>query len=341
MHANLTALQFDMRAPDFATPANDLYPAALEMAQFADEIGIDRIGLMEHHGSEDGYLPAPFVMGGAVAARTKRVRITLNAVILPLHDPVKVAEQIAVLDLISGGRLEVVLAAGYVPSEFARFKVALRDRAKLMDQGFDIIVRALKGERFETDGREVFVRPLPIQRPEDILLGGGGVAASAKRAAKYGIGFSPLHPQLNDLYREECIRHGREPGKVYGSGLPLNIHVAEDPEAAWATVWRHFAHMASSYAKWAEEEGTATNSPFAGMDSIEKIRSSGLFVVWTPEQVLERAPALIANNKALGFMPLIGGMSPEVGWKSLRLVADRVMPYLGEARDEARKLASA
>ncbi len=88
-----TAVSFDMRAPAFGTATADLYAAALEMAAYADDFGIDRIGLMEHHASEDGYLPTPFVLGGGIAARTRQCRMTLGAVILPLHDPVKIAEQ--------------------------------------------------------------------------------------------------------------------------------------------------------------------------------------------------------------------------------------------------------
>ena len=105
--------------------------------------------------------------------------------ILPLHDPVKLAEQIAVLDLMSGGRLDVIFGAGYVAAEFAAFGVSMRDRGRLLDEGIDIILRALKGERFMAGGREVYVRPLPVQKPEDILLVGGGVDASAKRAARF------------------------------------------------------------------------------------------------------------------------------------------------------------
>jgi alkanesulfonate monooxygenase SsuD/methylene tetrahydromethanopterin reductase-like flavin-dependent oxidoreductase (luciferase family) len=89
---------FDMRAPDWGTPTSELYPAAVQMAAFADKIGVDRIGLMEHHGSEDGYLPRPFTLAGGMVAVTKQIRFSLGAVILPLHDPVAVAEEIAILD---------------------------------------------------------------------------------------------------------------------------------------------------------------------------------------------------------------------------------------------------
>ena len=187
-----TSLKFDMRAPAFAPPPQELYAAALDMAEFADGIGIGAINAMEHHGFEDGYLPTPFVMGGALAARTKRCRITLGAVVLPLHDPVKVAEQIAVVDLLSNGRLDVIFGAGYVAAEFAMFGRSMKDRGRLLDEGIDIILRALHGERFHHGTREVFVRPLPVQKPEDILIVGGGVEASARRAARFGLGFGPM-----------------------------------------------------------------------------------------------------------------------------------------------------
>ena len=260
-----TALMFDMRAPPFGAPADALYAAALEMAAFGDDIGVSRIGLMEHHGSEDGYLPSPFVMGGGIAARTKRATISLGAVVLPLHDPVKVAEQCAVLDLMSAGRLEVIFGAGYVPSEFALFNVSLRERGKLLDQGIDIILRSLRGERFEVNGRPIFVRPLPIQPVENMIFGGGGVEASARRAARFGIGFAPMRNDLLPIYDAECRKLGREPGKKHSGSLPLSIHVTEDPDKAWSQIRPHALYVISAYAKWAEQEQNS-NSPFKGLD---------------------------------------------------------------------------
>src|SRR3546814_16005724 len=107
-----------MRSPDWATPTQELYGAAIEMAAFADRIGADRIGLMQHHGSEDGYLPPPFVLAGGMAAVTSRIRFLLGAVLLPLHDPVELAEQLAILDLMSQGRHKAILGPGFVPSAF-------------------------------------------------------------------------------------------------------------------------------------------------------------------------------------------------------------------------------
>ena len=322
-----TSVLFDMRAPDFGTPAPKLYGAALEMASYADSFGIDRINLMEHHTSDDGYLPSPFVLGGGIAARTENCRITLGAVVLPLHDPIAVAEQIAVLDLMSNGRLEVIFGAGYVPSEFALFKVSLRERGRRLDQGIDMILRALRGERFEADDRQIFVRPLPVQKPEEMILVGGGVEASARRAARFGLGFAPIRRDLLAVYEEECRRLGRKPGRQYGPShhLPLNIHLAEDPDEAWHHIKAHALHVVSAYAKWAELEPDS-NSPFKGLQNEEALRASGLFAVWTPDELLSRA-ASVEPDSTLGFMPLLGGLAPEIGWKSLELL-EKTLPRI-------------
>jgi alkanesulfonate monooxygenase SsuD/methylene tetrahydromethanopterin reductase-like flavin-dependent oxidoreductase (luciferase family) len=316
-----------MRAPAFGAPVAELYGAALDMAAYADEIGTSRVVLMEHHGSEDGYLPTPFVLGGGVAARTKRCRVMLGAVVLPLHDPVKIAEQIAVLDIMSGGRLEVVFGAGYAPAEFAAFNVPRSHRGRLLDEGIDIILRALHGERFTANGRPVFVRPLPLQKPEKLLLVGGGVEASARRAARFGLGFVPMLPGLLELYDAECRRLGREPGEKSSPSLPMSIHLTEEPDRDWAKLKPHVAHVVEAYAAWAQEEGS--NSPFSAfsaLDDIDVLRQAEFFAVWTTQQLLERAQQL-DPLASLNFMPLLGGLSPEIGWESLSLLS-RVLPRL-------------
>jgi alkanesulfonate monooxygenase SsuD/methylene tetrahydromethanopterin reductase-like flavin-dependent oxidoreductase (luciferase family) len=322
---------FDMRAPDWGTPTSELYPAAVQMAAFADKIGVDRIGLMEHHGSEDGYLPRPFTLAGGMVAVTKQIRFSLGAVILPLHDPVAIAEEIAILDLMSGGRLRVILGAGYVPSEFAMFQKSLKDRAKLMDQGIEIILRALRGERFEIEGRPIFIRPVPVRAPEDILMVGGGVAASARRAARFGVGFGPMTAEVVDIYLEECRKLGQEPKEYWRpkAGMPLAIHLCEDPAQGWAAIERHAVHVVKEYAKWAEQEGGASNSPFKGLTDPAALRQAGLFAVWTPEQLLARVPEM-EDRQSFGFQPLLGGLTPEEGWKSLKLL-EQVMPDLKRA----------
>jgi alkanesulfonate monooxygenase SsuD/methylene tetrahydromethanopterin reductase-like flavin-dependent oxidoreductase (luciferase family) len=321
-----TVLSFDMRAPAFGAPSTELYDAALEMCAFGDEIGIDGVIFPEHHCSEDGYNPVPALMATAAAARTKKLELILGAIVLPLHDPVEVAETIAVTDNIAGGRLTTTLAAGYVEAEFNMFGKSLKDRAKLMDEGLYVVTRALAGERFEYNGREVFVRPLPRSKPPKILVG-GGVPAAARRAAKHGLGLWVLQPAMMPgsqkiiaLYQEECRKLGRAPGPVM-STTPA-VHVARDPDAAWEEVGPHIMHLVQSYASWASDVDTTT-SPFYGMDSIEKVRAAGFLNVLTPEQTVE-----FARQSPISLTPLISGLSPKIGWEMLELFAAEVMPKI-------------
>ena len=326
-HINISAA-FDMRAPDWGAPRAALYAAAVEMAAFADRIGIASINLMEHHGSEDGYLPQPFTLAAAMAAVTKNIHFSLGAVILPLHDPVIVAEQIAVLDLISQGRIRVIFGAGYVPSEFAMFNTSTKDRAKRLDAGIEIILRALRGERFEFQGRPIFVRPLPTRDPADIIMAGGAVPASARRAARFDIGLGPMNSETADLYLEECQKLGQEPRTFFRPvpGMPLGVHLCEDPEAGWQAIERHAVHVITEYAKWAEQEGDASNSPFRGLTDPAVLRAAGLFAAWTPEMLLEKLPSL-PENGTISFQPLLGGLAPEEGWKSLKLL-EQTLPKI-------------
>jgi alkanesulfonate monooxygenase SsuD/methylene tetrahydromethanopterin reductase-like flavin-dependent oxidoreductase (luciferase family) len=314
-----TSVGFDMRAPDFGPPAGELYAAALDMCEYADKHGVEQVNFQEHHGASDGYLPAPFLMGTAAAARTKKAAILLGAVILPLHDPVKIAEMIAVADLISGGRLHVVLGAGYIPWEFQAFRVSMHDRAKAMDEGVALIQRALTGERFQDGDREVFIRPLPFNRPPHLYIG-GGVVAAARRAARLGIGFWPLTPDIIPAYEEECRKLGRPVGPVInGAGW---VHVSEDPDKTWGEIWPHVAHVARTYAEWSSDPENTSN-PFYGLDTEEKIRAAGIYQVVTPDECVA-----LAKTRSVGLAPLIGGLSPKVGWKSLELYCEKVLPQI-------------
>ena len=318
-----------MRAPEFGAPISELYDAALEMCAFGDEIGIGGVIFPEHHASEDGYNPSPALLAAAVAARTQRMEIILGAIVLPLHDPVEVAETIAVTDIICGGRLTTTLAAGYVEAEFNMFGKSMRDRARLMDEGIEVIMRALAGERFTSRDRRIFVRPLPLSRPPKILVG-GGVPAAARRAAKYNLGFWVLQPEtmpdsarLIELYREECRKYGREPGPIMSSAPA--VHVTHDPEAAWEEIGPHVLHLVKSYASWAGGTETTT-SPFYGLDTVEAVRAAGIINVLTPEQAVE-----LAARRPISLAPLISGLSPKSGWKMLELFAAEVLPRIRSA----------
>jgi alkanesulfonate monooxygenase SsuD/methylene tetrahydromethanopterin reductase-like flavin-dependent oxidoreductase (luciferase family) len=173
----------------------------------------------------------------------------------------------------------------------------------------------------------VFVRPLPVQKPEDILIVGGGVDASAKRAARFGLGISPLRPDLIDIYEAECARLGRAPALRFSPAGLSNVHLTRDPEATWAKVLPHLKHVVTEYAKWAEAEPNS-NSPFRGLlTNDEALKRCGMFNVMTPEELVERAPTVVSEHGSISFMPLVGGLAPETGWESLELLKS-VLPKL-------------
>jgi alkanesulfonate monooxygenase SsuD/methylene tetrahydromethanopterin reductase-like flavin-dependent oxidoreductase (luciferase family) len=334
-----TVIRFDMRAPSFGTPMPELYRAALEMAQFADDRGIDVIMLTEHHGSADGYLPAPTVLAGGFAARSSRARIRLGAVVLPLHDPVEVAEQVLVLDQMSGGRVEVVVGAGYVPSEFAMFGRSLRERPSLLEKRLPILSDALAGRPVTVDGHTFTVTPTPLQQPRPPLLVAGGVPAAARRAAVYGDGFYPFNadPELRELYRLECRRVGKPVGPIIDTTGSMFVHVARDPEEAWSRIGPHALYELNSYGQWAADSvGGDLRSPYHVVEDVAAARACGMYSVVTVEGCLEMMDRFAAEGRSLVLTPLLAGLSPETAWSSLHLFLDEVLPRYRAARSESR-----
>jgi len=319
-------LRLDMRAPPFGAAPRELYAAGLEMAHWADRHGFDECMLSEHHGSEDHYLPSPLVLGAAIAARTQRLRIRVAALVLPLHDPLRIAEDVAVLDQISAGRVELVIAGGFVPSEFGMFDCVLADRGHLVEKGIETLKQAWTAEPFPYRGRTVRVTPPPLQKPHPPLLVGGSSVAAARRAARIADGFVPIVPELYPIYLEACAQLGVEPGENRTAG-PFFLHVAEDPDRAWRAIAPHALHETNSYARWYAETGVA--GPYEPVEDADTLRAGGGYCVVTPEECVSLGRSL-GRDGWLFFHPLMGGLAPELGWESLELFASKVLPRLRE-----------
>ncbi|WP_236796034.1 LLM class flavin-dependent oxidoreductase [Amycolatopsis sp. GM8] len=329
-------LRFDMRWTGEGSNA-DRYRAALDMAEWADDHGFDYVRLNEHHASADSYLPSPLVMAGAVGARTRRLAVRVTVLLLPLHDPLRVAEDVAVADLISGGRLEVVLGAGYSPAEFEMFGKRLEDRAGDLESGIEVLRKAWTGEPFEYAGRQARVTPRPAQDAMKILLG-GTTNAGARRAARLADGFEPTTEQAVEVYERERRRLGREnetePARPVATSGVRFLHVAEDVEKAWHLIGPHAMRESNSYAQWVDKS-RRTVAAYQHRASIEDVRASGTYLVVDPDQCVDYASSL-GDNDVLEFHPLMGGLDPEVGWAGLRLFAERVQPRLRSTRRNGR-----
>jgi len=319
-------MRFDLRAPEGGAPAADLYRAALEMAEWGEQHGCLGVQVSEHHASPDGYLPAPLVLAAAIAGRTRRLPIQVAALLLPLHDPIELAEQMAVLDLTSAGRVSYVLALGYRPEEYAMFGRDLGARGRRMDACLTALRRAFSGEPFEFEGRPVRVLPRPATPGGPLLFLGGGSPAAVRRAARFGLGMITQggDASLAALYRAECERHGTKPGFFLDppADAVTSAFVADDLDAAWRRLGPHILHDARMYASWLAAGAAVSRSDAR---SVEELRAAGRpYRIFTPDEAI----AWVRARGPLLLQPLCGGIPPDVAWEHLELLAQRVLPAL-------------
>jgi alkanesulfonate monooxygenase SsuD/methylene tetrahydromethanopterin reductase-like flavin-dependent oxidoreductase (luciferase family) len=317
-------LVYDMRAPDFGAPATALYRAALEQCAWADSLGFDRVTLPEHHASEDGYLPSPVVFGAAVAGATKQILIHISVMLLPLYDPLRAAEDLAVLDLASGGRLRLTVAGGYRDQEYEQFGLDIRRRPSRMERAVAALKGAWTGEPFEFDGRTVRILPRPAQQPRPDIFLGGASPATAKRAARIAEGYEPLGNRLYEIYLDEVAALGKPPPKSDPPPTepsPLFLHVSTDPERDWARIAPHALYEANAYGKWVRGRRGAV---YAEATDAEELRRAGMYRVVTPDECVE----LAERAGTLTFKPLMGGLDPDIGWEGLHCFASEVLPRL-------------
>src|SRR5262245_59561967 len=266
-------MRFDMRAPGGVDTMPALYDAAIGMAEWAEPRGGVASLISEHHGSPDGYLPSPLLLASAMAARTKTMPFTIGAALMPFYDPIRLAEDIAILDVISNGRVSYVLALGYRPEEFDMFGVPWEQRGAVAEAKLGVLLQALRGEEFEYEGRKGRITPVP-NRPIGISWG-GGTKPAARRAGRHGLDFfaEAGSPELREAYEAEARRHGKETGAVGCAlalaGSPATGLVADDVDTAWQEIGPHMLHDCSTYGAWnVDKKGTASLSNARTIDEL-------------------------------------------------------------------------
>lgn len=313
-------LRFDMRAPGNGAPTTDLYAAAVDMCEWAETRGAVIAVLSEHHGCEDGHLPAPQLLASAIAARTKQLAILLAAVPITFWDPVRLAEEMSVLDIISRGRVSYALGIGHRREEYDHFGVDMGSRGALADDSLTVLRRLLDGKPTEVDGRLVRVTPPPATPGGPRIVIAGGSRAAARRAARHGLGFisQVASEGLREFYESECRANGFEPGVVQFpvEGAPTAVFVADDVDAAWDELGPHLLHDAVTAANY--RGGDDSVASISSAQSVADLREPG-----GPYRIvtLAEAAAYVRSGKLLPLLPLCGGLPPDVAWPYLERAA--------------------
>ena len=196
----------------------------------------------------------PHILASAIAARTKQLAILLAAVPITFWDPVRLAEEISVLDIISKGRVSYAFGIGHRAEEYEHFGIDMHGRGKVADESLALLRRLLAGDPSTIDGRRIHVTPAPATPGGPYMLIAGGSRAAARRAAKYGLGFISQtdSPALKEFYESECRANGHEPGVIQfpDPGAPTTVFVADDVDAAWEELGPYLLHDAVTAASY-------------------------------------------------------------------------------------------
>ena len=311
-----------------------LYAECLEEIEEAERLGYAGVWLSEHHFVDDGYLPTPLVVAAAIAARTERMTVGTNVLLLPMHHPLRVAEDAAVVDLISGGRFTLGLGLGYVLHEFETLSFNRKNRPSLMEEGVEIIRQAWEQGRIGYEGKRWRFDDLPFEprpgRKIPIYLGGytqPAIDRAVRLADGFLVGGRRPPQEMYGLVREALQRHGRDPDN-FPFKISTTVFVHEDPERAWNVVSPGIAYQANRYAEW----GTDPDEP-----KPERLRPEDLprelYFIGAPEEVAEKLIGLYeaAPYDHLCFWARLPGVTHEQALESMRHFASEVAPRVRDA----------
>ena len=309
----------------------DFYRETLDQIEKVEALGYDSIWVSEHHFTNDDYLPSSLLFLAAVAARTSRVRLGTSVLLLALHHPLRVAEDAAVLDLISGGRLDLGIAAGYRVEEFEGFQVPHKERGQRIEEAIQILQGAWKDESFSHWGRffsfdNLTVTPKPIQPGGPPLWMGGQSRTAIRRAARLGCNLLPTSvgeaPMVAE-YRAALRDFGRDPSQ-YRVKCCQSLFCTPDPERSWSELKVHFLYQHNLYRRWYKASGDSDASELDSADALPREN----YVVDTPDRCASAIRAVKEKLQADEFVFWSGppGYPIDKATSSLELFAREVMP---------------
>lgn len=327
--------QLDFRNPPGSTISfSELYRGSLAQVEAAERLGFDSIWLTEHHFTDDGYLPALMPAAAAIAARTTRVTIGTFVLLAPFWHPLKLAEDAAFVDVLSGGRLRLGIGLGYRAEEFEGFGVPRAERLSRTLETIDILKRAWTGERFSFDGkhfkfRDVRVLPMPLSRPHPELLWGAGASKSIRRAAALDLGFACVGGRREiGIYLDALKDAGKDPAR-YSIVNSRVVYVADSEEQAWRETRDALMYQAELYGKWlAAAAGTTDQSKVLIRPDPERLRRTS--VLGTAAQVAARLEEIIETTPMTELIVVtqLPGLDLAMARRSLERFGAEVLPRL-------------
>ena len=325
---------YDFRnPPDSGIKDSQLYKEILEQVQWLDQIGADLVWFTEHHFIEDGYLPSWIPIAGAMAAITNNVRFGTDICLMPFNHPIRLAEDLAVLDNISNGRVEVGLGMGYAPHEFKGFGFPVSHRLSLMNEGIEVLQRCFTGEKFSYEGKrynfeDVIITPGYIQEGGPPLWIAAMSEAGALRAAKYDTNFLPqgLKKKSFDPWKEDLLTSGRNPAD-YRVGIIRSILVTNDKDSDWEPIRQSERYRMQLYKRFFEESGEGFG------EKGEPVPQT--WIVGTVEDCLKELKQFILEFGITDIvtMAMPPGIRAKEMYQSLELLFTQVVPRLKQEID--------
>jgi alkanesulfonate monooxygenase SsuD/methylene tetrahydromethanopterin reductase-like flavin-dependent oxidoreductase (luciferase family) len=318
-------LWYDFRNPGQQVSFEKLYRDSLDQIAWAETIGFDSVWLTEHHFVQDGYCPSPLVVAAAIGERTTRMRIGTNLMLLPLADPVRLAEDAAALSILTGGRFDLGVGLGYRQLEFDYFGRKISHRPSLMEEGVSIIRQAWSGEPISHQGKRyniegIQVSPIPESIPR--LLMGGMAEPAIERAARLGDGFLSTGGIGLEEYTGAVKRAGRD-AAIYAGHWGI---IADDPEKEAVEVGDNVLYQTNEYISWGAF-GPPSETPL--FESPESAIAGGLYELMDGAGAVDALTTLLLaypDIKDIHFWAQFPGESVEHGSRRIEYISNHVLP---------------
>jgi luciferase family oxidoreductase group 1 len=330
-----------MQSPS-ARPSQEIFARGVEVAQAAETLGFRNVWLAEHHFSTYGYLSRPAQLATFIAAKTTRLRVGTAVIVVPLHHPLVIAEEVATLDLLSGGRLDLGLGRGYQHYEFERLGLELESGRARWDESIDILLRAFAGKPFTYDGKlfkipETSVFPQPLQKPHPPIWITAQSPDSVEAAVRRGFnvltgGFGVPIERMAEFRRlfDRMVAEVKPP-RPLEVGVQRAVYVTHDEADARAAAeearWNMRVTLSLRHHYERVEGGRAVPVPAAKEPDVDDLLDRFL-VIGTPDTVVRQIRRI---REAVGITHFncsfwFGDLGQARVLRSMELFAREVMP---------------